>query len=108
MASRIRMAAWLPIAFLLMPPAATAAAEKTAHPSEFILIVQILLLIAVGRGLGEIMQRIGQPSGGRRTPRWSYSWPVAVRLALVGGSKCNFSRCARYRQASGACSPIRS
>jgi len=56
------MAAWLPIAFLLMPPAATAAAEKTAHPSEFILIVQILLLIAVGRGLGEIMQRIGQPS----------------------------------------------
>ena len=63
MASRtVRMAAWLPIAFLLMPPAATPAAEKTAHPSEFILIVQILLLIAVGRGLGEIMQRIGQPS----------------------------------------------
>jgi hypothetical protein len=56
------MAAWLPIAHLLMPPAATAAGEKTAHPSEFILIVQILLLIAVGRGLGEIMQRIGQPS----------------------------------------------
>lgn len=63
MASRtVRVAAWLPIALLLMPPVATAATEKTAHPSEFIFIVQILLLIAFGRGLGEIMQRIGQPS----------------------------------------------
>jgi hypothetical protein len=30
--------------------------------SAFALIAQIALLIAVGRGLGEIMQRIGQPS----------------------------------------------
>jgi Kef-type K+ transport system membrane component KefB/nucleotide-binding universal stress UspA family protein len=41
---------------------ADAAGEKSARPSEFIFIVQIVLLIAVGRGLGEIMQRIGQPS----------------------------------------------
>lgn len=30
--------------------------------SEFLLLVQIALLIGVGRGLGEVMQRIGQPS----------------------------------------------
>jgi Kef-type K+ transport system membrane component KefB/nucleotide-binding universal stress UspA family protein len=36
--------------------------EQATHPSEFLLLVQIALLIAVGRGLGEVMQRIGQPS----------------------------------------------
>jgi Kef-type K+ transport system membrane component KefB/nucleotide-binding universal stress UspA family protein len=41
---------------------ADAAGEKSAHPSEFIFIAQVMLLIVVGRGLGEIMQRIGQPS----------------------------------------------
>jgi Kef-type K+ transport system membrane component KefB len=35
---------------------------QAARPSEFLLLVQIALLIAVGRGLGEVMQRIGQPS----------------------------------------------
>ncbi|MET0222199.1 MAG: cation:proton antiporter [Tardiphaga sp.] len=30
--------------------------------SEFLLLVQVALLIGVGRGLGELMQRIGQPS----------------------------------------------
>jgi Kef-type K+ transport system membrane component KefB/nucleotide-binding universal stress UspA family protein len=45
-----------------MITAADAAAEKSARPSEFIFIVQIVLLITVGRGLGEIMQRLGQPS----------------------------------------------
>jgi K+:H+ antiporter len=57
----LRVAVW-PCAALLMITAAQAAADKSAHPSEFIFIVQILLLITVGRGLGEIMQRIGQPS----------------------------------------------
>ncbi|MFL6837505.1 MAG: hypothetical protein ACJ8FZ_09400, partial [Bradyrhizobium sp.] len=41
---------------------AEAATEKAARPSEFIFILQIVVLITVGRGLGEIMQRIGQPS----------------------------------------------
>ena len=36
--------------------------RKDRAPFRIFLIVQILLLIAVGRGLGEIMQRIGQPS----------------------------------------------
>lgn len=42
--------------------AASGAGGKAAGPSEFLLVAQIVLLIAVGRGLGEIMQRIGQPS----------------------------------------------
>jgi hypothetical protein len=55
MATRtVRLAAWLPIAVLLIPPAANAAAEKSTHPSEFVFIIQISPLIAVGRGLGEI------------------------------------------------------
>jgi Kef-type K+ transport system membrane component KefB/nucleotide-binding universal stress UspA family protein len=53
---------WTLAAFLLMTTVASAGAEKTARPSEFLLLAQIALLIAVGRGLGEIMQRIGQPS----------------------------------------------
>jgi Kef-type K+ transport system membrane component KefB/nucleotide-binding universal stress UspA family protein len=49
-------------AVLLTATAAYAEGDKSAHPSEFLLIVQIALLITVGRGLGELMQRIGQPS----------------------------------------------
>ena len=53
---------WALALVLLMITVAEAAGEKSAKPSEFIFIVQIVLLIAIGRGLGEIMQRIGQPS----------------------------------------------
>nr|WP_050420518.1 cation:proton antiporter [Bradyrhizobium tropiciagri] len=42
--------------------AADAAGDDAAKPSDFILLAQIALLIAVGRGLGEVMQRLGQPS----------------------------------------------
>src|SRR3954471_13292748 len=59
---RSRAAVWLCVVILLTATTANAAAEKPAHPSEFIFLVQVLLLITVGRGLGEIMQRIGQPS----------------------------------------------
>jgi len=45
-----------------MVTVADAEGEKAARPSEFLLLVQIALLIAAGRGLGEVMQRIGQPS----------------------------------------------
>ena len=41
---------------------ADAEGEQAPRPSEFLLLVEIALLIAVGRGLGEAMQRIGQPS----------------------------------------------
>src|SRR6266480_6912585 len=53
---------WTLAAFLLTITVASAGAEKSARPSEFLLLVQIALLVAVGRALGEIMQRIGQPS----------------------------------------------
>src|SRR5688572_935660 len=47
---------------LAFPTLADAAGNGAGHPSETIFILQIILLIAVGRGLGEIMQRLGQPS----------------------------------------------
>jgi Kef-type K+ transport system membrane component KefB len=45
-----------------MVTVAKAADEQAARPSEFLLLVQVTLLIALGRGLGDVMQRIGQPS----------------------------------------------
>jgi Kef-type K+ transport system membrane component KefB/nucleotide-binding universal stress UspA family protein len=57
-----RSSCWALALALLMITVAEAAGEKSAKPSEFIFVVQIVLLITVGRGLGEIMQRIGQPS----------------------------------------------
>jgi K+:H+ antiporter len=53
---------WAGLAFLLMSTLADAEGGQAMRPSEFLLLVQIALLIAVGRGLGEVMQRIGQPS----------------------------------------------
>ncbi|GAC1334340.1 MAG: cation:proton antiporter [Bradyrhizobium sp.] len=58
----LRLAFWACASLFLMMTLADAAAEKSTRPSEFIFIVQIVLLITVGRGLGEIMQRLGQPS----------------------------------------------
>ncbi|WP_027572682.1 cation:proton antiporter [Bradyrhizobium sp. WSM1743] len=58
----LRPVGLVPAALVLTTIAAGAEAGKSAGPSEFLLILQIALLMAVGRGLGEIMQRIGQPS----------------------------------------------
>ena len=58
----LRPFCWACVALLLMATGAGAEAQKSAHPSEFLFIVQIVLLITFGRSLGEIMQRIGQPS----------------------------------------------
>ena len=58
----LRSICWACAALLLMVTVADADGEKAGKPSEFIFIIQVVLLIAVGRGLGEIMQRIGQPS----------------------------------------------
>jgi Kef-type K+ transport system membrane component KefB/nucleotide-binding universal stress UspA family protein len=57
-----RSSCWALALAPLLITVAEAAGEKSAKPSEFIFVVQIVLLITVGRGLGEIMQRIGQPS----------------------------------------------
>ncbi|PJG51570.1 potassium transporter [Bradyrhizobium forestalis] len=58
----LRPVGLVPAALVLTTIAAGAEAGKSAGPSESLLILQIVLLIAVGRGLGELMQRIGQPS----------------------------------------------
>jgi Kef-type K+ transport system membrane component KefB/nucleotide-binding universal stress UspA family protein len=58
----LRPAGLVPAALVLTTVAAGAEGGKSDGPSEFLLVTQIVLLIAVGRGLGEIMQRIGQPS----------------------------------------------
>jgi len=47
---------------LMMTTGAGAAGGASGKGSETIFILQIILLIAVGRGLGELMQRFGQPS----------------------------------------------
>lgn len=60
--SLLRPVGLVPAALVLTTIAASAEGGKSAGPSEFLLVAQIVLLIAVGRGLGEIMQRIGQPS----------------------------------------------
>src|SRR5665647_1502259 len=58
----LRSSFWASAILLLMITVAEADSQKSVRPSEFFFIVQVVLLIAVGRGLGEIMQRIGQPS----------------------------------------------
>lgn len=60
--SLLRPVGLVPAALVLTTIAASAEGGKSAGPSEFLLVAQIVLMIAVGRGLGEIMQRIGQPS----------------------------------------------
>src|SRR5262245_25709734 len=58
---RLSPAAVLALVLLAAPPVLAAEAEK-AGPSEVIFLVQIILLLAVGRLLGEVMQRMGQPA----------------------------------------------
>jgi Kef-type K+ transport system membrane component KefB/nucleotide-binding universal stress UspA family protein len=60
--SLLRPVGLVPAALVLTTIAAGAEGGKSTGPSEFLLVAQIVLLIAVGRGLGEIMQRVGQPS----------------------------------------------
>ena len=60
--AKLHLLFWAATIFLFMVTAADAGGDNAARPSEFIFLVQIALLIAVGRGLGELMQRIGQPS----------------------------------------------
>ncbi|MGY3031002.1 Kef-type K+ transport system membrane component KefB/nucleotide-binding universal stress UspA family protein [Bradyrhizobium sp. USDA 4354] len=58
----LRPVGLVPAALVLTSIAAGAEGGKSAAPFESLLILQIALLMAVGRGLGETMQRIGQPS----------------------------------------------
>ncbi|MCO6184682.1 cation:proton antiporter [Rhizobium sp. L1K21] len=50
------------LAFLAIPALAYAAGATGEGPSESLFILQIVILVVVGRLLGELMVRIGQPS----------------------------------------------
>jgi hypothetical protein len=41
-------------------PVAALAADGTSHPSEVVFIAELVMLMVVGRLIGEGMQRIGQ------------------------------------------------
>ena len=58
---RLGSAAALALALLAAAPALAAEAEKTG-PSEVVFLGQIILLLSVGRLMGEVMQRMGQPA----------------------------------------------
>jgi Kef-type K+ transport system membrane component KefB/nucleotide-binding universal stress UspA family protein len=60
-----RRVAWRLACFALLGVAllpAAASAQSPSQPSEAHFIAQIVLLLLVGRGMGEIMQRLGQPA----------------------------------------------
>ncbi|WP_348625864.1 cation:proton antiporter [Mesorhizobium sp. L2C066B000] len=59
--NRRRSVALAAAAFAFMP-AASLAAEKTGMSSEGIFVLEILLLLLVGRGIGELLERLGQPA----------------------------------------------
>ena len=60
-AENLGSAAALALALLAAAPVLAAEAEKTG-PSEVVFLVQIILLLSVGRLMGEVMQRMGQPA----------------------------------------------
>jgi Kef-type K+ transport system membrane component KefB/nucleotide-binding universal stress UspA family protein len=50
------------LAILLLSATGTHAAQSTKIPSDVLFLVQLLILMLAGRLLGEVMNRIGQPS----------------------------------------------
>src|SRR3954449_12136895 len=59
---RLGIAAFLGLAILFAPGALAAEASRGSGPSEVIFLTQIIVLLLVGRLMGEAMQRIGQPA----------------------------------------------
>src|SRR3954453_10044274 len=59
---RLGIAAFLGLAVLSAPGALGAEVSRGSGPSEVIFLTQIIVLLLVGRLLGEAMQRIGQPA----------------------------------------------
>src|SRR3954465_7867317 len=59
---RLGIAAFLGLAVLSAPGALAAEVSRGSGPSEVVFLVQIVVLLLVGRLLGEAMQRIGQPA----------------------------------------------
>lgn len=59
---RLPVLAGAALCFALFSATPAFAAEKAAPPSELLFMVQIFLLLALSRSLGELMQRLGQPA----------------------------------------------
>ncbi|RVC73965.1 potassium transporter, partial [Mesorhizobium sp. M4A.F.Ca.ET.022.05.2.1] len=68
------------------------AAEKSGMSSEGIFVLEVILLLLVGRGIGELLERIGQPAvmgqliGGilLGPSLLGWLWPAAERLVFTG------------------------
>ncbi|WP_245435207.1 cation:proton antiporter [Mesorhizobium sp. WSM3879] len=82
----------LAAAALASMPAAAFAAEKTGMSSEGIFVLEVILLLVVGRGIGELLERLGQPAvmgqliGGilLGPSLLGWLWPAAERLVFAG------------------------
>ncbi|WP_292414931.1 cation:proton antiporter [Mesorhizobium sp.] len=79
-------------ASLLLTPAVAFAAEKSCMSSEGIFVLEVILLLVVGRGIGELLERLGQPAvmgqliGGilLGPSLLGWLWPAAERLVFAG------------------------
>ncbi|TPI36089.1 potassium transporter [Mesorhizobium sp. B3-1-6] len=79
-------------AALALIPAVAFAAEKTGMSSEGIFVAELILLLVVGRGIGEVLEILGQPAvmgqliGGilLGPSLLGWAWPAAERLIFAG------------------------
>jgi Kef-type K+ transport system membrane component KefB/nucleotide-binding universal stress UspA family protein len=77
---------------LALMPAVAVAAEKTGMSSEGIFVAELILLLVVGRGIGEVLETLGQPAvmgqliGGilLGPSLLGWVWPAAERLIFAG------------------------
>ncbi|TGV32126.1 potassium transporter, partial [bacterium M00.F.Ca.ET.168.01.1.1] len=77
---------------LLLTPAVAFAAEKSGMSSEGIFVLEVVLLLVVGRGIGEVLEALGQPAvmgqliGGilLGPSLLGWVWPAAERLIFAG------------------------
>ena len=77
---------------LVLAAAGEALAEEGSKgPSEVIFLTQLIVLMLVGRLLGEAMQRIGQPSVMGQLARRHPARALRAGLALAGSPALDFS-----------------
>ncbi|KUM25097.1 potassium transporter [Mesorhizobium loti] len=77
---------------LLTMPGLAWAAEKSGMSSEGIFVLEVILLLVVGRGIGELLERLGQPAvmgqliGGilLGPSLLGWVWPAAERVVFAG------------------------
>ncbi|RAZ72689.1 potassium transporter [Mesorhizobium atlanticum] len=85
---------WIALAAvaLALMPAVAFAAEKTGMSSEGVFVAELILLLVVGRGIGEVLEALGQPAvmgqliGGilLGPSLLGWVWPAAERLIFAG------------------------